>query len=816
METDRSQNEIFDLKDFLIKLRQYWKSISLCIVVAITIAYMFSHYTQKIFEVSATVIIKKEKPMIDIQSMSALDALENPYVINNETERLKSTIVSERALAKVNFGISYYENVPFGNVELYHNNPFEVIPDSAFPQPTDMLFRVQFLNANEFELFAEGNNVVIRNLKNQKVKKVVSKFLVKQKFTINQPIITDRFSFTLQLPDNASLYNNFKEKTYYFQINSKENLLAVFRKYKVDNIKSSTVLQISMKGGNIAKMVDFLNALCEAYIEKTVEKKNISAANTIEFIEDQLIEISDSLKFSEDQLQTYQSAHKVMNMDFQSQQVFTSLENLQNQKAELVIKQKYFYYLKSYLQKSNDVKNYIAPSSIGINDPALSSALNQLMEITNDRAELSYNLKKDNPYVSAYDIKAQSLKKSIVENLNNLIDANSISLQEMDQRINELTEKAGKLPKTQRELFGFERVYKLNDALYTYLLTKRSEIQISKAALMPDNEVVNEANPRDAILVSPNPKKNLILAFILGFGIPMLLIIIKDYFSEKIRSIDDIEKVADFPILGHIIRNKSGTLVPILDDQKSLVAESFRSIRTNFQFVAPINDKHVIVITSSMMDEGKSFTSINLAASFALYTKRTVLLCFDLRKPMRTIPFNLSNDKGLSTYLSGNCELESIIQRTNNENLNIILPGPIPPNPNELIASQKTKELIHVLTQWFDYIVIDTPPVGMVADALLLIHYSDTNIFMVRHNHTRKSMFKQLISTLKKRNIENVNILINDLPLTNENSGYGYGYGYGYNYNYGYGYGYYHKEKSSIFSKIFPNGILKKEKKTTI
>jgi tyrosine-protein kinase Etk/Wzc len=813
MEADRNQSEVFDLRDFLFKIRQYWKSISICIVVAVIFAFLYSKYSQPTFEVSATVIIKKEKPLIDIQSTSTFDALENPFVINNETERLKSTIIAKRALEKVNFGISYFEKVPFGKTELYPNKPFEIIPDSFFPQPTDILFRVQFLNTNEFELSAEFDNSVIRDLFTQSAKRQIPRHSIKHNYKYNQLIKTDDFSFTLKLPENPSAKKFVIGKTYYFLINSKEELLSVYRKYKVDNLRSSTILLVTMSGGNVAKMVDFLNALCATYIEKSVEKKFISAANTIDFIENQLLEISDSLKYSEDKLQTFQSVHKVMNMDFQSQQVFTSLENLQNQKAELVIKQKYFSYLKTYLQKNNDVKNYIAPSSIGINDPTLSSALNQLMEIMNDRADISYNLKKDNPYISSYDVKAESLKKSIIENLNNLIDANSISLQEMDKRINDLSDKAGKLPKTQRELFGFERVYKLNDALYTFLLTKRSEIQISKAALMPDNEIINEASFRDAKLVAPNPKKNLILAFLIGFGIPFIIIVLKDYFSEKIRSIDDIEKIAEFPILGHIIRSKSGISIPIIDDQKSLIAESFRSIRTNFQFVAPINDKHIIVITSSMMDEGKSFTSINMAASFAFYAKRTVLLCFDLRKPMRNIPFNLTNDKGLSTYLSGNCELENIIHRTVNDNLNIILPGPIPPNPNELIASSKTEELISTLKQWFDYIVIDTPPVGMVADALLLINYSDTNIFMVRHNHTRKSMFKQMVSTLLKRNIENVNIVINDLPIANEN--YGYGYGYGYNYSYGYGYGYYHKEKTNFVSKLLKNRFFNKQKKTT-
>ena len=799
MESDQniSVQEKLDLKEFLLKLKQYWKYILASLIISFAIAFAISQYSKPVYEVTTSLLIKKEKPLIDLQNASTLiENMDNQYQVKNETEILKAPQLTERALARLNFGVSYYRKIPFSILEIYKNTPFLIVPDSSHVQPTDVLFKIVFLTDSTYRLSADFKTAALRNLSTQEANEYVADFHFKNIFLCNVPAKSEKFAFTLKF-ENSKKNRTLTGKTYYFSLRSRESLIRQYRNYDVYEQRNSTVIKVSMRGNNISKIVDFLNTLNEVYLEKSVEKKYIASTNTINFIENQLLEISDSLKYSEDKLQDYQAKTKIMNMDFHSQQVFGDLANLQNEKADLISKQKYFVYLKNFLEKNNDAKNFVAPSTIGITDPILNSLLGELMDMLNDRAEITYNVKKENPYLSSYDVKVTSLKKSIFDNVNNLVDATNISIRDIEQRINDLSVTAGKLPKTQRELFGFERLFKLNDALYTFLLTKRSEIQISKAALLPDNEVISEANPRDAVLISPIMRKNLLIAILLGLGIPILIILMKDYFNEKILGIKDIEKFSDYTILGYILHDKSSFYVPVFDDPKSLTAEAFRSIRTNFQFVAPVNEKHTILVTSSMMDEGKSFTSINLAASFASFGKRTVLLCFDLRKPLRNIPFSLSNTKGISTFLSGNSGLESIIQSTPNENLNIILPGPLPPNPNELIASPLTLELLSTLKNWFDYIVIDTPPVGMVADAMLLLNYSDINLFMVRHNYTMKNICQQIVNTFKKRNIPNVNIIINDLPLVQR--GYGYSYSYGYNYSYGY----YHKEKKNILTKIF-------------
>ncbi|NJO92240.1 MAG: hypothetical protein HC831_27175 [Chloroflexia bacterium] len=377
-----------------------------------------------------------------------------------------------------------------------------------------------------------------------------------------------------------------------------------------------------MRGTNVPKLVDFVNALSTEYLKKGIERKNLIAENTIKFIDTQVGEISDSLNFSETLLQNYRAENKVMNMDFQSQQAMTALENLKNQRAEILVKAKYYDYLSKYLRENKDGQDLIAPSSLGIDDPILGSLINELTRMFNDRLEIQYNSKKDNPYLSSIELRINTMKKTILENIENQLNATKISLQEIDQRVEQVTERVNKLPETQRQLFGFERKFKLNDALYTYLLTKRSEMQIAKASYLPDNEIIDVARDTEFITIAPNTKRNFMIALFLGLGIPLAFMLLKDFMNDKIQLSEDIEAITDFPILGHIIRNKEKKYTIAYDNPMCLTSESLRSIRTNFQFISNEKSKHVVLVTSSMMNEGKSFVCINMALSFALNNKK--------------------------------------------------------------------------------------------------------------------------------------------------------------------------------------------------
>ncbi|MFC2152234.1 polysaccharide biosynthesis tyrosine autokinase, partial [Bacteroidota bacterium] len=513
-----------------------------------------------------------------------------------------------------------------------------------------------------------------------------------------------------------------------------------------------------------------------------VEKNNLVAINTIEFINSQIYDIADSLKGAEKRLEKYRSTQKVMNIDFQSQRVYENLEGLQNQKAELILRQKYYTYIQEYLTKNQDIQDLIAPSSMEINDALLNGLIIELTRLYAEKVDVMINTKKDNPYLESIKAKIENQKNTLKENILNSIDRAKISLNDINERIDRITDEVQSLPETQRKLFNYEREFQLHDALYTFLLKKKSEMQIAKASNFPENEIIDFPKLIRYSPVSPNKKTIYIIGLLLSLGLPIVIILVYDYFNDKIIDLSEVEKITDSPVLGNIIHNKDKNPFVVHNIPNSLIAESFRSLRTNFQYVLGDIKSPVIMITSTMMEEGKSFVSINLASSFALYQKRVLLLSFDLRRPTVSKLFELNKKEGLSNYLSGICEIEDIIFKTDIPNLWLIATGPIPPNPSELIASSRTKTMFDYLKKEFDYIIIDTPPVGIVSDALLLERHVDRSVFIIRHNYSRKKMMAQLFSNLEKKNIKNINLIIND--INQKKIGYNYNYGYGYGYEY--------------------------------
>jgi capsular exopolysaccharide synthesis family protein len=482
----------------------------------------------------------------------------------------------------------------------------------------------------------------------------------------------------------------------------------------------------------------------------------------------------------------------VTNIDFQAQQTYEQMEGLRDQQAQLIVKSKYYNYLRDYLATSNQVSDLIAPSSMDINDPLLNNLIIELTRLYADRTEQSFNTIKDNPYLRSLEVKISDTKKNLIENIDNIIKASDISLKEIESRIAGIESAIGELPASQREFLVIERKFKLNDAIYTYLLTKRSEVQISKASNVPSNEVLDNASPDDFEQVSPNARMNYMIALILGFLFPAVIIYLRDYFRNKITDKNDIHNLTAVPVMGHIMHNTHKTSLVVNAAPSSLIAESFRSLRTNFEFISNKDEKQVILITSIVKGEGKSFTSVNLGSVFAQGNRKVVIIDFDLRKAKIRQYLDIQADGGLSRYLSNNSSIEDIIFKSDIPNLDVIPSGPIPPNPLELISSERTSLLFEELKRRYDVIIIDSPPVALVSDALLLLKYSNIRLLVVRQNYTPRNLFESVLRDLEKRDIKWLNIILND-DRRGLNS---YGYGYGYN-SYGYGH-----EKRTIGQKI--------------
>jgi tyrosine-protein kinase Etk/Wzc len=782
---DSIDGESVDFRELLTKFVNYWYWFVVCIIGCLGAAFAINHFSSPIYEVSSQVLVQQEKSLLDEKFTASLGLMNTNFQLFNEMGILKSYSLTRRAIERLNFRFAYFQVKRFSSVELYKDSPFIVVPDSSgISLPSGIPFFIEVISPTQFTVEAQGKNVPLCNIKTGRITGLCDNInIIKAKGTILKPFIENKIRFTI-IPANSRNLGDFVGKRFSFEVHDNNTLIGNFRQFKVQDSKNSSLINITIQGRNVSKQVDFLNMLMRVYLERGLEKKNQIADNTIRFINDQLGDVADSLSLSEERLQDYRSNQSMMDVSFQSQQVFTTFEKLKDQRAELLVKNKYFEYLLKYLSEDNDGTDIVLPSSLGIDDAILNSLVTEMLGLYNERAEMVVNSKRDNPFLLLNEQKITRLRKSALENIKNLLNVSKISLQDVDRRIEDMSGKVNKLPETQRKMFGYERKFKLNDAIYTYLLTKRSEVQISKASYLPDNEIVDDATMQEYSQVSPNKRQNYIIGLIFGFGIPILILMLRDYFNNKIQTNEDIEAITESPILGHVIHNKEKSKTIVIDSPMSLVSESIRGIRANFQFVASEREKHVILVTSSGMGEGKTFVSLNIALSLALYKKKVILLNFDLRKPKLHEYLKLETGIGLSGLLSGNANIDDAITKTVYENLDVMMAGVIPPNPMELIANERTNALFAELKKRYDYILVDTPPVGMVADALLLLKHSDVNLFMVRQNVTNKKVFAQIMKNFVKRDVKNVNIILNDIRSNN----WYHTYNYGYNYNYSYAY----------------------------
>ncbi len=788
------EEETIDIKSFVIKCFHHWPYFIIIPVIALTIAFTVNKFTSPVYKVKTWILIRDEENPLDPQHFVGSSLYGNPYKLENEIGILKSKQLTEKAVKDLNFLVSYYREERFIATSLYTQSPFTIQPDTLFNQPVNVSFQLMFLSDTLMEVKSEARNALLYDYSNSLNPTVLPYFQFWDTLSFGQ-MAGNQYCRFLIMPNFNQLSRIREHKKYSFRFNSQGQLVTHFRNSTdVASSKSSSILELSVKCSNVGQGVDYLNKLATLYLQKSIEKDDIIATRTLAFIDGQLEEISDSLRFSEERLQDFKTSKKLMNLDFQAQQVYEQMENLQNQKAQLVIKSKYYHYLKDYLEKNIRMDELIAPSTMDISDPLLNSLIMELSKLSSERTEMSYNSIRDNPYLNSLESKIADIRAKLLENVNNIIKSSAISLQETESRIANLEGTINKFPKDQREYFVIERKFKFNDAIYTYLLTKRSEVQISKASNLPSDEILDPASYDDYQLLSPNAKMNYIIALLIGLIVPAFFLYLKDLFRNKIDNKKDIRGITDIPLLGHIIHNKYKTSTVVKDYPKSLIAESFRSLRTNFQFIADESEKNVILITSVITGEGKSFTAVNLGTVFAQNQKKVVIIDFDLRKSKINQYLNIEADQGLSMFLSRRADREAIIFPSGIDNLDIIPSGPTPPNPTELISSAQTAELLAWLKQSYDIVIIDSPPIGMVSDALLLLKFVNVRLLVLRHNFTPKDLFANIMDDLTRRKIGNINLLMNDVRFGR--NGYGYGYGYAY------GYGYEHEETKSTGKRL--------------
>jgi len=774
----------FEIKKYFFKAISYWYLFVISIVISVFAAKWINKHAIPTYGLHSTVMLKDESNEEEIAG--GLTLFSKRKNLNTQVGILNSYSLSKDAVEELEFETSYFRDERFRkDYEIYNKSPFVVNYDTTYSQYIGIPVNVNFKSENEITISIERFNV----------EKVIN---IGEQFTL------DNFSFNISHRDTLSFNKSIIGKKYFFRKNSINSIVQNYLgrlEIEVSPEKSS-ILWLWLIGTVPQKDADYLNKLIEIYIRNGLDEKNQKAASIIEFIDDQLAGVSDSLQKTESNLQKFKQRNKTLDISNEGMLLLTRLTDFQKYHEKQKKKLAYYQYLHDELSEKKIVKSLTAPSVMDIVDPILLSYLEKLSEHITNRDVLDFNVKSDIPISEKLDLQIRQMQNQIFIHAKKNIEVTESEIEEVKNNISKINRDINRLPVSERQIINIERKFNINDEIYTLLLRRRTEAAITQASNKADTKMLDRARPETAVKKSPDTGGNTKKGILFGLIIPILIIVVIEFFNNKIEDKSDIESRTSIPIYGTVGKTRHKCNLPVVVYPKSPISESFRSIRTNMQYILKGKDKKIIAVTSSVSGEGKSFISSNLAAILAVSEKKTLLVGLDLRKPKLQEDFNYNNEKGISSYLVEHCEYEDVVQETTVENLHVALSGHIPPNPAELIESERMTTFFKKAVDEFDYVIVDTPPIAVVTDALLLADIADAFLFIMRQGYSSKNVIKLIKDAQKDNDLLNLGIILNEVQIK---KGYGYSYGYGYGYGYGQGQGYYDEsdsKKVNIFQKV--------------
>lgn len=823
-----NESSNINIAEILYKMLSKWHWFVISIIVAFIGAFIITKYSTPQYEAKATLLIKSNNEILNSMDMAS-SFMGGRGMVNfqNEIGTIQSLAMVKRTVKALGFYTNYYQKVNFKNADIYKASPFEVTLDLYKTQAIGVVIDVKLKNNNSCVIsYKAKNNVPIYDYAEDHV-------VVGENINIPEREITlkygewfekDGMKFKIDLKDPEKWNSNYSKMDYAFVINDLDAVANQFRATNIELLKKeSSIISIKYVHENKKKAEDFVNMLCKIYIDQTFEEKNYLHVATINFVNSQIENIADSLSLVESRKEAFQKVNNTLSLTNDAQYIYQRTNELEVKRAEAYTQNAYYDALEEYINKADLEEGVAVPTTMGIQDPILNNLVSTLTTLVLERQRLSTTLTPKSPKMKELSLQIETTRKQIQESLRTIKKHSEITQKELRRQQNLLQVEIDKLPTTQRNMINIERQFKFNDVIYSFLYQKRAEAEIAKNAALPDHKVVDKA--QHAVKIYPKTSSNYLIALLIGLIVPGGYIFIRYITNNTINGKDDLEKISNAPILGYIpqIPDEYNKMI-VLDKPKSQITEAFRSIRTNIKYI--LHDENategqVILVTSSLPNDGKSLFSMNLASVFSLSGKKTILVGYDLRKPKLHKVFHVDGTKGITSYLIGRNSYEEIIQHTEFDNLDVLVSGPVPPNPSELVDSDKNRDLIKQLRKQYDYIILDTPPVSLIADAQCLAKESDINIFVVRSGQTDKGVLKISLAEMIERSNVKVNFVINGIENAMQKYGYGsrygsrYGYGYGYGgygygkgYGYGYGYGYFDEDK-----EILQKGKAKKIKK---
>lgn len=788
---EQSEEQV-NIQELLFRYLIHWPWFVVSIIICIACAWGYLRLTTPIYNISATVLIKDEKKgggasmSSDLEKMGLEGFVSSSSNVDNEIEVLRSKSLSREVVNNLGLFVTYMDEDEFPSKELYHTSPVLV---SLTHQEADKLPGRMEINMILQPTGALGVQITVGEKEYRKQFDKLPAVFPTDEGTV--AFFANNDTLSAVCPENIT-----KERHITAFINRP---FPVLKEY-VNSLsiaptsKTTSVVVISLENTNTRRGRDYINKLLEMYNINANNDKNEVAQKTAEFIDERIGIISKELGSTEQDLENFKRSAGITDLSSEAQIALTGNAEYEKKRVENQTQINLVMDLQRYM-KGNEYE--VLPSNIGLQDAASAGAIDRYNQMLVERKRLLRTSTENNPTIINLDTSIRAMRTNVQATLDATLKGLQITKEDLAREASRYSRRINDAPTQERQFVSIARQQEIKSGLYLMLLQKREENAITLAATANNAKIIDEALADDNPI---SPKKMLVYlaALVLGVGLPVGVIYLIGLTKFKIEGRADVEKLTSLPVVGDIplADEKTGSIA-VFENQNNLMSETFRNVRTNLQFMLE-NGKNVILVTSTISGEGKSFISANLAISLSLLGKKVVIVGLDIRKPGLNKVFNIpKKEHGITQYLTNTtANLMDFVQPSDiNKNLFILPGGTVPPNPTELLARGGLEKAIETLKANFDYVILDTAPVGMVTDTLLIGRVADLSVYVCRADYTHKAEFTLINELAENNKLPNLCIAINGLDLNSRKYGYYYGYGkygkyYGYGKRYGYGYGY--------------------------
>ncbi len=776
-----NRNELWNLslRDLFYKYIRFLPLFLLSTALALFAAYAYLRYATPIYSVGGTMYIKAEKSGGRSDKFEDLFVNDKAQNIQSEIEVLKSKPLMARVVQKLALQFNYYAKGKIKTPNIYKQSPFYIEGVKIADSSRQFSMKIKFSSERDFTINDETTIFKV----GQKFKNSNGEFRLHR-----YPGSTVGKDYVVTWIPTWALASSLAGS---LQVTPKS--------------VGTGILTIGMQTPTSAMGADVINKLMEEYAIYTVDEKNQASDKILVFIDGRLTLLGDELDSLIDARNEYAIKHNIIDVEGQSGAYLETINETDKLINQQTLQLNVADMVRDYLtDKQNEFSKVVVPSSLSLEDATLAALVGGYNTLQMERRSLlEANVPPNNPTILEKNEQIEKTRLSILENLKNIRTSMNLSISKLRGQSSSSEVQLKNLPVVTKTFNEFTRQIETKLALYKLLQEEGERTAISRAANIANSKIIDRASPSNTP-VKPNRRTIQVLAILLGLGLPAMFIFIREILNDKISTRFDIEKITNAPVLGEVGHSYAEKALVVNKTSRSMVAEQFRIIRSNLQYIVGKGDKHVLLVTSSFSGEGKSFISTNVAAALALAGKRTIILEFDIRKPKILSGLGMEKGPGISNYLVGKATLDQVIRPVRDqENLFVLGCGPIPPNPSELLLDSRVDEMFTWLKQNFDVVIIDTAPVGMVSDAMTLGKYADCTLYLVRQGHTFKKQIALIDELYRDNKLPKVSIVINDVKIK---PGYGY-YGSGrYGYGYGYGVGSYYEEEhppKTFLEKVF-------------